>query len=64
MKCQVCNTDKIKMREYEIEKDLPVYHTSIFYQGRRTKEIDIVFCGAKCSLDYYQHIQKEAINES
>ena len=63
MKCQVCKTDKILMRTHEVENHLPLYHTSIVYEGRTTKEVDIIFCGAKCSLDYYEHTKKGTLNE-
>lgn len=63
MNCQVCKTDKILMRDHKIEDSLPLYHTSIYYEGRKTKEIDIVFCSAKCSTEYYQNITRGKLNE-
>lgn len=63
MNCHVCKVDKILMREHPLEKHLPIYHTSIFYEGQRTKEIDIIFCGAKCSLEYYQYALKGKLND-
>jgi len=58
MNCQICGTDKITMREHEKENHKPLYHTSLFVEGVKTQEIDIVFCSAKCSLEFYQNKTK------
>ena len=55
MKCQICDSDKITMRAHPKEKHKPLYHTSIYIDGARVQEIDIIFCGAKCSLEYYEN---------
>lgn len=55
MNCHVCKSKDVLMREHPDENHLPLYHTSIYYQGVRTKEVDIIFCGAKCSLKYYEN---------
>jgi len=64
MNCHICGSKDILMREHPIENNLPVYHTSIFYKGEKTKEIDIIFCSAKCSLEFHENVKAQNITDN
>lgn len=48
--CAVCNNPCVVVDHNHMQPRIPIYHRALYFDA----EDDIDFCGANCSLEYYQ----------